>query len=192
MDPANVSDPPLRLVPVAAGHLSLLMQWRDDPVTRRFNPLHGMDEATMLARIEREGRPLAERGEGLRWVVQQGEAVVGSVALKQIEWRHRLAELGMGIAPEHRGRGHAARAVRLVLALAFDEAGLERIWATSHHENLASHAALVRAGLEREGLLRGHYVIGGRRVDHVVFGVLRDEWRRLAQRPTESQHHARP
>lgn len=178
MGSASASDPPLRLVPVAACHLPLLMRWREDPVTRRFNPLHAIDEATMLARIEREGRPPREGGTDVRWVVEQGDVVVGNVALKQVDWRHRSAELGMGIAPEHRGRGHAGRAVRLLLALAFDDVGLERIWATAHHENLASHAALRRAGLEREGVLRGHYVIGGQRVDHVVFGVLRDEWRR--------------
>jgi ribosomal-protein-alanine N-acetyltransferase len=178
MDPAHVSDPPLWLVPVAACHLPLLIQWRADPVTRRFNPLQPMDEAAMLARIEREGKPPSEGGTEFRWMVHQDDVAVGSVVLKQVDRHHRSAELGMGIAPEHRGRGHAARAVRLLLALAFDEVGLERIWATSHHENFASHAALLRAGLEREGLLRGHYVIDGRRVDHVVFGVLRGDWRR--------------
>lgn len=164
------------LVRVALRDVPLLLRWRQDPVTRRYNPLRDLDEEGLRQLVERTCQPLAEGGTEARFMVTRGEAIVGHVALKNVDRANRMAELGMGIGPEHRGQGLAAVAVRLLLRHAFDAVDLERVWATAHCDNVASHRALLRAGFVREGTLRQHYVIGGRRVDHAIFGVLASEW----------------
>ncbi len=51
------------------------------------------------------------------------------------------------------------------------EQSLERIGAGHFPHNPASGRVLEKAGLEREGVLRGFVRKGGRRLDLVVFGV---------------------
>jgi RimJ/RimL family protein N-acetyltransferase len=105
-----------------------------------------------------------------------------------VEWRGapagsvdvRRSEPGVGVlswvvyAPS-RGRGLAWRAVRLLVAWAFAELGLERVEAHVNPANRASLRTALRAGLLREGLLRGNATLGGARTDTVVLGRRRDD-----------------
>src|SRR6185503_13806465 len=60
------------------------------------------------------------------------------------------AMLGYSLLPEWRGRGFAARAVRLVAAWAFAELGLARLIAGTAADNIASQRVLESAGFTRE------------------------------------------
>ena len=92
----------------------------------------------------------------------------------------RLSGQGVGVlswvtyAP-YREKGLAARAVRLLVRFAFDELGLERVEAHVNPLNRASLRVAHRAGLRREGLLRGNTVLEGERHDSVVLGRLRED-----------------
>jgi RimJ/RimL family protein N-acetyltransferase len=92
----------------------------------------------------------------------------------------RVTESGVGVlswatyAP-YRRQGVASRALRLLVAFAFDQLGLERVEAHVNPLNRASLRTAHRAGLRREGLLRGNAELGGARHDTVVLGRLRDD-----------------
>ena len=60
-----------------------------------------------------------------------------------------------------------------MVAFGLDELRLERIGAGHFPHNPASGRVLEKAGLEREGVLRGFVRKGGERLDLVVFGVVR-------------------
>lgn len=81
------------------------------------------------------------------------------------------------IGEAHRRQGCATAAVRLVVALAFDPAGpdLARLEAVAAVGNRGSQRVLERAGFTREGRARGLLIIGGRRVDHYRYELLRDD-----------------
>ncbi|MEU1963933.1 GNAT family N-acetyltransferase [Micromonospora sediminicola] len=99
-------------------------------------------------------------------------AFVGGCALVHDEPATGQAMLGYSLLPEARGRGLAARTVRLVAGWAFD-VGVARLWAGTRPENVASQRVLERAGFRREGLLRGRLPgAGGTRTDSVIFGRL--------------------
>jgi RimJ/RimL family protein N-acetyltransferase len=51
--------------------------------------------------------------------------------------------------------------------------GLERLAATCDPDNAASVRVLEKAGLRREGLLRGLYFVRGRQRDRLMFACLR-------------------
>jgi len=105
-----------------------------------------------------------------------------------VEWRGRAAGTvdvrmqgpGVGVlswavyAP-FRGQGLASRAVRLLVEWAFDALDLERVEAHVNPENRASVRTALRAGLRREGHLRGNATLGGVRQDTVVLGRRRDD-----------------
>ena len=107
------------------------------------------------------------------FVVQwQGQAV-GTVDV-------RVQDPGVGVlswavyAP-FRGRGLAWRAVRLLVEWAFDELGLERVEAHVNPDNRASVSTALRAGLRREGRLRGNASLAGVQQDTLVLGRRRDD-----------------
>jgi ribosomal-protein-alanine N-acetyltransferase len=111
------------------------------------------------------------------WAVclHDGE-LIGAAGL-QLEPAHRRAELGYWIARTHWGRGFATEAVRALVGHAFDELALERVFAHHFPWNPASGRVLEKAGLRREGLLRGHVQKDGEAVDNVLYGLARADRR---------------
>ena len=54
---------------------------------------------------------------------------------------------------------------------------MHRIEAACLPSNEASQALLQRMGFNEEGYARGFLRINGRWQDHLLFGMLRDDWR---------------
>ncbi len=123
-----------------------------------------------------------ERGETLQWALEHraDRRVIGSITV-MLEADQPRAEIGYILGREHWGQGYAGEAQRRVIDFAFDEVGLHRLEADTHPDNAASARSLERLGFRREGLLRERWLVGGRRGDSVIWGLLADEWR--ARRP---------
>ncbi|HEY7258225.1 MAG TPA: GNAT family protein [Gaiellales bacterium] len=64
-----------------------------------------------------------------------------------------VATIGYWLAREHRGRGHATAAVRLVAGWAFDVLAIARLEITADPENTPSIRVAERAGFERTAYL---------------------------------------
>lgn len=122
---------------------------------------------------ERERRRRA--GEALFLVVvgAADDRALGSVWLASVDLEQRRGELGYWLLEHARGRGLAARAVRLLCHYGFAALRLERIELFTELENDASQRLAERAGFEREGLLRGYRRRpDGSRVDLVAYALL--------------------
>lgn len=107
----------------------------------------------------------------------QGETLVGAVTLSNI--RRGVAEsgtLGYWIGRPYAGRGHATAAVRAVLAFAFDTLDLHRVEASCLPANLPSRRVLQKSGFRQEGEARAYLKINGAWADHLLFGVVSDDW----------------
>lgn len=98
---------------------------------------------------------------------------VGTVDVRRAD--HGVGVLSWAIYAPYREKGLASRAVRLLVRFAFDQLGLQRVEAHVHPLNLASLRVAHRAGLRREGLMRGNTTLGDERHDTVVLGRLRDD-----------------
>ena len=83
-----------------------------------------------------------------------------------------VAGLAVSVFPPARGRGVAARALRLGATWGLRELGLERVFAEAAVDNEASIRAIEKAGFQREGILRAHCKTNGRRHDCVMFSLL--------------------
>jgi RimJ/RimL family protein N-acetyltransferase len=123
--------------------------------------------------IEQTRAEWADRRAKATFLVEWAGSPAGSVDV-------RRADPGVGVlswvvyAP-FRGQGLGARALRLLLGWAFDELDLERVEAHVNPANRASLRTALRAGLLREGVLRGKATLGGTRTDTVVLGRRRDD-----------------
>lgn len=111
------------------------------------------------------------------WAVCWTNAELVGAAGLHLEPAHRRAELGYWIARAHWGRGIATEAVRALVEHAFDDLALERVYAQHFTWNPASGRVLEKAGLRREGLLRGHVQKDGVAVDNVLYGLARADRR---------------
>ncbi len=105
----------------------------------------------------------------------ESDAFLGTIMLHSCDWKNRRAETGFWIVPAARRRGVLSRALALVLAWAFDELALERMEMTALPENEAVPRIAERFGYGFEGTMRRRNFERGRRVDLLLWGLLRDE-----------------
>ena len=103
--------------------------------------------------------------------------VLGTCQLHDLHPVHRTAELQIRIgAASARGRGLGTSAVRALVALAFGELALHRVFVHVFSTNEPAIGLYRKVGFRHEGTLREAALIEGRRVDLHVMGLLRDEW----------------
>ena len=103
--------------------------------------------------------------------------LMGGIGLTNV--RRGVAEtasLGYWMGERYAGRGYMKEALRLTLAFAFDRLQLHRIEAACLPNNAASRHLLMRCGFSEEGYARKYLCIDGKWQDHVLFGLLREEW----------------
>ena len=98
----------------------------------------------------------------------------------ELERKHARAELGYWIARPHWNSGLATEGARALIDFAFDDLGLQRVYAAHFTWNPASGRVLEKCGMRREGLLRGHVLKLGQPTDEVMYGILRDDPRASA------------
>ncbi len=89
----------------------------------------------------------------------------------------RRGTVGYWLLPEARGRGCAARAVRLVSRWAYEELDVARLGLLAAASNRASQRVAELAGFVREGVLRSYAEVDGGREDYVCYSLLPDEVR---------------
>lgn len=100
----------------------------------------------------------------------------GNLSL-HVDRRKRIAEVGILVGSEYRGRGIAKRAHVLALNWAFDSLGLRKIWAGHLSDNEQAAALYSSLGFQREALLRRHELINEVEHDVIRVGMLAAEWR---------------
>ncbi|MFD7834286.1 GNAT family N-acetyltransferase [Streptomyces sp. NPDC059761] len=116
----------------------------DDPDVAYWTPIVSpFDEAAARARLERDRQMRAEGTVVLLAITADGHAPLGEVMLRRAP---EGTELGYAVGPAHRGRGLAARAVRVMAAYAFEELGVDQVILELEAENAASVAVAVKAG----------------------------------------------
>jgi ribosomal-protein-alanine N-acetyltransferase len=173
---ADVRD--VRLLPMSPAHAGAWMRWREQTSSQRFNPLLPLPLDYLERRLSQVcTHDLSERGRGeYRWLVDLRGEPVGTVAATNVSWGMGYAEIGYMMSETRQGRGLGTRAVALLVNKLFGETDLRRLYALITPENIASVRLIERLGFVREGVMREHYLIQGRRVDEIIFGLLRREW----------------
>ncbi|GAB3580438.1 GNAT family protein [Amycolatopsis endophytica] len=165
----------VRLRPFADGDVDMLLDMSTDPYVPHTGTLPGnatRDEA--LAYIRRQHGRL-QTGFGYSYCISDrrtGEAL-GQTGLWLAAVAQGRASAGYCIAPRHRGRGLAAQALSALTAFAWTLEDVHRVELYIEPWNTASVRTAEAAGYEREGYLRSHQEIDGRRVDMLLYAALR-------------------
>lgn len=104
-------------------------------------------------------------------ITEDGGDALGRIAL--FVEREGVGEIGIIMRPDATGRGLASRAMQLAVQYGFNALGLHRIAADIDPDNTSSLSLFLRAGFQREGVLRGNWKthIGIR--DSIIVGKLK-------------------
>jgi RimJ/RimL family protein N-acetyltransferase len=127
-------------------------------------------ERTWLERYEQAHEDGTRAGFAI--VDEASAAFLGLAALVLLDREGRQAEAGYIVAPAARGRGIAARALRLLTEWALTELALERVELRIGTDNVPSLRVAERCGFVREGVLRSVHFKEGMRADLAVYSRL--------------------
>lgn len=86
------------------------------------------------------------------------------------------AFLGFAAFHPHKGKGHMANGMKLVLKFAFEELNLHRVEANIQPENLRSIKLVERSGFQKEGFSKRYLKIGDEWRDHERWAITREDW----------------
>lgn len=150
------------------------------PEARRHQPLkerHLLQLRKELGRYSETalGSPVHRE---YKWVVidNSTDSPVGVVSFEKIDPEQRIGRIGYTISKQFWGRGYGSSAVAALTRTIFTYSDTERIEAECSVHNPASRRVLEKNGFQLEGTKRGYLEIGGERVDHHSFGILKDDW----------------
>jgi len=110
--------------------------------------------------------------------LHDGDRHIGNIKLGPVNWVHRYADVSLLIGEKDCwGHGYATEAIRLVCRFAFVTLNLRKLVAGAYAPNAGSIKAFENVGFAREGLIRGRFVADGKPVDHVMLGLLAEDFR---------------
>ena len=109
---------------------------------------------------------------------------VGVVGLAGIDSTHQTAEIYIVIGQkEFWGKGVMIEAESLLIDWAFNSLGLEKIWAETRPENIASLITMKKIGFQIEGTLRNEKIVNGQRTTVLHLGLLPEDFKPAHKQP---------
>lgn len=108
-------------------------------------------------------------------ILRETGELMGAIGLT-IHKHHRRAEMGYWIGVAYWNHGYTSEAAQRVIAYAFEDLGLDRVYASHFSRNPASGRVMQKAGMTYEGTLREHFVRWTSPEDLAYYGILKGEW----------------
>lgn len=183
MQPIVVSDS-IDLMPLALRDGDELFELidRNRLYLRRWLPwLDNVTRSHDTRAFIRAAQSQASQNNGTQLAICFTGRIIGIVGHHQIDWRNRLTSLGYWVGQEFQGKGLVTNATRALVGHAFDEINLNRVEIRCAVGNRKSQAIPIRLGFRPEGQLRDAEWLYDHFVDHVIYGMLKNDWRALPE-----------
>jgi len=146
-------------------HLRRRLPWVD--ATRTVEDTKGFIQTTRQQLYENKGFQTA---------IRFRSDLVGMIGHLAIDWSNRATALGYWLAHDAQGHGIMTMSCRAYVDHAFTQLGLHRVEIRCAPDNRRSRAIPERLGFRAEGTIRSAEWLYDHFVDHVVYGILVDEW----------------
>ena len=172
----------VRLRAIEPGDWETYFAWNQDDEQARnlwFIPMPQSQEAVRRwAEQEAVRRP---EGDNFRFVIEHAGEVIGDLTTHDCDARVGKLSYGLNIRREHRRKGFASDAVRIVLRYYFRELRYQKVTVGIYSFNEASVRLHERLGFQQEGRLRRTVYTGGRYYDELLFGLTAEEFEASGQ-----------
>jgi RimJ/RimL family protein N-acetyltransferase len=170
----------LLLRPYAPSDLEALLAIysRPDVVKYLYYETRDEDEVRDLLTRKANQRSLDKPGDilALAVVLKANGRVIGDVILRWLDNEHHQGEIGYVIHPDHQGKGYGKEAVKVLLRVAFEDAGLHRVIGSLEARNEASAGLMESLGMRREAHFVENEFVKGEWQSEVVYAILASEW----------------
>lgn len=154
-----------RLTEESRSHLREFLPWLDFTVeledTRNF----------IQGSIEKY-----DRREGMVTVVLYRGEIVGVAGFNELDWKNKVAYIGYWLGEQYQGRGIMTKTAAALTGYAFTTLDMDKVDIRAALQNKKSRAVPKRLGFTEEGVVRQAEWLYDHYVDHVVYGMLKEEW----------------
>lgn len=154
-----------RLTDVNRAYLREWMPWVDSTIG--VEQSRGFIQSSLKQFAENQGFNLG--------VTYQGQ-LAGCIGVHQVDWGNRKASIGYWLGEEYQRKGIMTLSCRMVINHIFKEWELNRAEIRAAVLNKKSRAIAERLGFVNEGTIRQAEWLYDHYVDHVVYGMLREDW----------------
>ena len=100
---------------------------------------------------------------------------IGGCGINQINWMHKIGNLGYWVGTKFIGKGFATAAAKLVAEFGFKDLELNRIEIVAAKENFASQRVAEKAGATKECIARNRLNIGDKVHDAFVYSLIKED-----------------
>jgi len=109
---------------------------------------------------------------------KSNDSFIGTVKIGHIDWRSGICDIGIMIGDENsRGKGYSKEALILACDYAFNILSLRKITAGTYSNNIAMIKSFTRLGFTQEGQKRKELLVKGEYLDHLLFGLFKNEFK---------------
>ncbi len=175
----GLSDGVVRVRLQAEADAETMVPSLNDPDIQRYTTVReGYSAEDAAAWFEESTQQIAD-GSALPLMITDAETdeLLGGVGARRNHGDPARWALGYLVYPHARGRGVAARGVRLLAAYLFEDLGAQRLEVQIEPANEPSLRVAAAVGFRREGLQRSYQEIQGMRRDMVTLSLLPGELR---------------
>lgn len=102
---------------------------------------------------------------------------VGVAGFNSINWANKTVYIGYWLGQPYQGKGIVTKVVKTLTDYAFQQLNMNKVEIRAAVENRKSRSIPERLNFVNEGTIRQAEWLYGHYVDHVVYGILADEWK---------------
>jgi RimJ/RimL family protein N-acetyltransferase len=164
----------VRLVPLTVDHLPHVMTWVNDLEVMQYFAQRQTQIEQEEERRYLESLVASETDRAFSVFTSDGDEYVGQCSVNQIYWPARNGRVFLVVKTSMQGRGFGPQMLDGLIARAFGEMDLHKLWLIVRRDNRRAQAMYLRAGFEFEGTLRDEYCVKGKFFDMVRMGILRE------------------
>lgn len=160
--------------------LSCMREWVNDWGTVRylsdiFLYPHTLKQTEDFLNVVLEGKSELDK----QFVIAKKHTLeyIGQIGLHKIDWKNRVAELGIVIGDkENIGKGIGTEAIELLQYFAFCKMNLNKLELAVHDFNKRAYKCYEKCGFVEEGRLRQKHYFDGKYSDSILMGILKEEY----------------
>lgn len=159
-------------------HIEAIRHWRNDQmdVLRQSRPITASEQVTYFERAIWPDKA-SDTPANILLALYERDRFIGYGGLVHLAWDYGRAEISFLLDSQMAGDEAEverlfSRWLRLMQRLAFDHLGLSRLTTETYETRSLYLRLLDEAGFQREGRLRDHVVVDGRKRDSILHGCL--------------------
>jgi [ribosomal protein S5]-alanine N-acetyltransferase len=161
-----------------------VLAYQSDPRYQEYYPLTERKPEEVKQFVHKQVANQAEQPRTKFQVVIELKAerrLIGNCGIRKDSPEAIQADIGYELDPQYWGQGYASEAAHAVLEYGFTQLKVHRVWAGCIADNARSRRVLEKLGMRLEARKREVEFFKGRWWDTLVYAILEDEWRSLAQ-----------